>query len=166
MPILKRKAVKSMKTCCFTGHRIIKITPELVQRLKDTIIKLITQGVTDFYNGGAIGFDMLCAETVIAIKAEHSDIKLHMLLPCPPEEHAKRWNKVQIAQYNEILQVADSVTVLSEHYTEECMKRRNERLVELADCCICYCNNPRSGTGQTVRMAKDKGIDVINLFSG
>ena len=166
MSILKRKAVKSMETCCFTGHRIIKVTPELVQRLHDTIVNMIESGFTDFYDGGAIGFDMLCAETVIALKAEHSDIKLHMLLPCPPEDHAKRWNKAQIAKYNEILQMADSVTVLSEHYTEDCMKQRNKRLVELADCCICYCNNPRSGTGQTVRMAKDKGIDIINLFSG
>ena len=152
-----------LKTCCYTGHRIIKITPELVQRLKDTIIKLITQGVTDFYDGGAIGFDMLCAETVIALKGEYKDIKLHMLLPCPPEEHAKRWNKAQIAKYNEILKAADSVTVLSEHYTEDCMKQRNKRLVELADCCICYCANPRSGTGQTVRMAEKKGINVLNL---
>ena len=155
-----------MKTCCFTGHRIIKITPELVQRLKDTIIELIEQGVTDFYDGGAIGFDMLCAETVIELKAEYPDIKLHLLLPCPPEEQVKGWNKAQIARYNEILQAADSVTALSEHYTEDCMKQRNKWLVELADCCICYCNNPRSGTGQTVRMAKDKGIDIINLFSG
>ena len=152
-----------IKTCCFTGHRIIKITPELVQRLKDTIIKLITQGVTDFYDGGAIGFDTLCAETIIALKGEYKDIKLHMLLPCPPEEHAKRWKKAQIARYNEILQVADSVSVLSEHYTKDCMKRRNERLVELADYCICYCTNPRSGTGQTVRMAEEKGITVLNL---
>ena len=82
-----------MKTCCFTGHRIIKITPELVQRLRDTIIDMIGRGVTDFYNGGAIGFDMLCAETVIALKAEYSDIKLHLLLPCPPEEQVKGWNK-------------------------------------------------------------------------
>ena len=152
-----------MKTCCFTGHRIIKITPELAQRLKDTIIELIEQGVTDFYNGGAIGFDMLCAETVIELKAEYPDIKLHLLLPCPPEEQVKGWNKAQIARYNEILQAADSVTVLSEHYTDDCMKQRNERLVELSDCCICYCTNPRSGTGQTVRMAREKGIDVINL---
>ena len=106
-----------MKTCCFTGHRIIKITPELVQRLRDTIINMIECGVTDFYNGGAIGFDMLCAETVIALKAEYKYIKLHMLLPCPPEEHVKRWNKAQIARYNEILQAADSVIVLSKHYT-------------------------------------------------
>ena len=155
-----------MKTCCFTGHRIIKITPELVQRLKDTIIKLIEHGVTDFYNGGAIGFDMLAAETIIELKAEYSDIKLHLLLPCPPEEQVKGWNKAQIARYNKILQAADRITVLAEHYTDDCMKRRNERLVELTDCCICYCTNPRSGTGQTVRMARDKGIDIINLFSG
>ena len=152
-----------MKTCCFTGHRIIKITPELVQRLKDTITKLIERDVTDFYNGGAIGFDMLCAETVIELKAEYPDIKLHLLLPCPPEEQVKGWNKAQIARYNEILQAADSVTVLSEHYTDDCMKQRNERLVELSDCCICYCTNPRSGTGQTVRMAREKEIDVLNL---
>lgn len=152
-----------IKTCCFTGHRIIKVTPELVQRLRNTIVDLIERGVTDFYNGGAVGFDMLCAETVIALKGEYKDIKLHMLLPCPPEEHTHRWNKAQIAKYNEILKAADSVTVLSEHYTEECMKRRNERLVKLADCCICYCTNPRSGTGQTVRMAKDKGITLINI---
>ena len=155
-----------METCCFTGHRIIKVTPELVQRLRNTIVDLIERGVTDFYNGGAVGFDMLCAETVMALKAEYPDIKLHMLLPCPSEEQIKGWNKAQIARYNEILQVADSVTVLSEHYTEDCMKQLNKRLVELADCCICYCNNPRSGTGQSVRMAKDKGIDIINLFSG
>ena len=155
-----------MKTCCFTGHRIIKITPKLVQRLRDTIVDMIGRGVTNFYNGGAIGFDMLCAETVIALKAEHSDIKLHMLLPCPPEEHAKRWNKAQVVKYKEILQAADCVTVLSERYTDDCMKQRNERLVEHADYCICYCTNPRSGTGQTVRMAERKGVEIINLFSG
>ena len=152
-----------MKTCCFTGHRIIKITPELVQRLKDAIINLIEQGVTDFYDGGAVGFDMLCAETVIELKAEYPDIKLHLLLPCPPEEQVKWWNKAKIARYEKMLQNADSVTVVSEHYAKDCMKRRNKRLVELADCCVCYCTNPRSGTGQTVRMAREKGIDVINL---
>ena len=153
-----------MKTCCFTGHRIIKITPELVQRLREAIIDIIGQGVTEFYNGGAIGFDMLAAETIIELKAEYPDIKLHMLLPCPSDEQIKGWNKTQIARYETILNAADSVTVLSENYKRDCMKRRNERLVELADVCICYCTNPRSGTGQTVRMAKDKGIEVKNIF--
>ena len=152
-----------MQTCCFTGHRIIKITPELTQRLRDSIIEVIKQGVTAFYDGGACGFDMLAAEAVIELKAEYSDITLHLLLPCPPEEQVKGWNKAQIVRYEKLVNAADSVTVLSEHYNPDCMKQRNKRLVELADCCICYCRDLRSGTGQTVRMARDKGIAIINL---
>ncbi len=152
-----------MKTCCFTGHRIIKLTPELVQRLRVAIVDVIGQGVTEFDDGGAIGFDMLAAETVIELKAEHPDIKLHLLLPCPSEEQIKGWTQSQIVRYEQILKSADSVAVVSEHYTRDCMKRRNERLVEVSDYCICYCTNPRSGTGQTVRMAEEKGIPVINL---
>lgn len=152
-----------MKTCCFTGHRIMKITPELVQGLRDAIIEVIGKGVTEFYNGGAIGFDMFAAETVIDLKAVYPDIKLHLLLPCPTQEQIKGWNMSQIARYEKILKAADSVTVVSDHYTKECMKRRNQRLVELADCCICYCTNRRSGTGQTMRIAEEKGIKILNL---
>lgn len=152
-----------MKTCCFTGHRKMKITPELKQRLREAIVDVVKHGVTEFYDGGAIGWDMLCAETVIDLKAEHPYIKLHMLLPCPPEEQEKEWNKTQIVRYEKILNSSDSITVVSEHYTKDCMKQRNKRLVELADCCICYCINTRSGTGQTVRMAKEKGIKILNL---
>lgn len=152
-----------MRSCCFTGHRILKITPELVSRLRDTISDLYRQGVTEFINGAALGFDQVSAKAVIELKAEHSDIHLHLLLPCSAEEQVKSWSKFQIAEYMTIMDEADSVTVLSEHYTDDCMKRRNERLVELADCCICYCTNRRSGTGQTMRFAEKKGIEIINL---
>ena len=154
-----RKVGINMKTCCFTGHRIMKITPELVQRLREAIIYVIDKGVTKFYDGGAIGFDMLAAETVMELKTEYPNIKLNMLLPCPSKEQIKGWNK----SYEKMLKAADSVTVVSEHYTKDCMRRRNQQLVDLADCCICYCTNPRSGTGQTVRMAEEKGIPVINI---
>lgn len=155
-----------MRACFFSGHRIIKITPELVQRLKETIGNMVIKGVTDFYNGGAYGWDLLCAEKVIDLRKEYPDIKLHLLLPYPPYEQSMRLNKAQIERYNNVLQAADSVTVISEHYSNDCMKRRNKRLVELSDCCICYCRHPRSGTGQTIIFAKEKGIDIINLFSG
>ena len=153
-----------MRSCCFTGHRIMKITPELVQRLRAAIIGIIGMGVEEFYDGGAIGFDMLAAETVMELKNEYPDIKLHLLLPCPANEQINGWNNAQIAQYEKMLNAADSVTVVSEHYTRDCMKQRNKQLVELSDFCICYCTNPRSGTGQTVRMAENKGIEIINIF--
>ena len=152
-----------VKSCCFTGHRILKATPELISRLRDTIIDLYKQDVTEFINGAALGFDQLSAKEVIELKEAYPDIKLHLLLPCPAEEQSKGWNKAQIDRYLRLLHEADSVTVLSEHYTYDCMKRRNERLVELADVCVSYCNNRRSGTGQTLRFAEKKGIPVINL---
>lgn len=46
------------------------------------------------------------------------------------------------------------------------MKKRNARLIEHADCCVCYYNVKRSasGTGQTVRMALNRNMTIINLF--
>lgn len=46
------------------------------------------------------------------------------------------------------------------------MKIRNQRLVDLADICICNYNDKKSisDTGQTVRMAEKNGIKVVNMF--
>lgn len=70
-------------------------------------------------------------------------------------------------EHKYIASLADTKEFTSEHLGKNTMKIRNARLVELAsDYCICYWNpkNFRSGTGQTVRMAQKKGIEVINLF--
>ncbi|MDE5859281.1 MAG: hypothetical protein K2H23_02670 [Oscillospiraceae bacterium] len=45
------------------------------------------------------------------------------------------------------------------------MKIRNARLVEKADAVICCCKTASSGTGQTVEMARKKGIETVNLIS-
>ena len=58
--------------CCFTGHRIIKknIIPLIKQNIAIEIRKLITQGVTYFIVGGALGFDTLAAQTVLDLKKD------------------------------------------------------------------------------------------------
>ncbi len=155
-----------MKSVCFTGHRTTKITPVLKKRLIDTLEILISNGITDFYAGGAYGWDIICELTVIKMRERYPHIKLHLILPCSTEEQIMNWSKLWKMRYNYILNNADSVEYVSEHFTNDCMKRRNARLVELADCCVCCFNENvrRSGTGQTVRMAKGKGIEVINLL--
>lgn len=47
------------KTACFTGHRKIPpgSIPELSQRLKNTLLRLIEEGYMYFGAGGALGFD-------------------------------------------------------------------------------------------------------------
>ena len=157
------------KTACFTGHRDINANiSALSSLLCSTLDCLITeQGVTDFYAGGAVGFDTLAADAVLRMREKYPLVKLHLVLPCSNAEQTKDWTAEQVADFNRIIGLADSVEYISDRYYNGCMKDRNARLVELAsECCICYWNpkNYRSGTGQTVRMAQRKGIEVINLF--
>lgn len=156
-----------MQACCFTGHRIIPKSETLSAMLEAELRKLIAAGVTDFYAGGALGWDTLCAETVIRLRdTDFPAIRLHLVLPCPAEEQSAKWTAAQKAIYQTILKSADSTELVSEAYSKTCMKQRNQRLVDHADCCVCYSNEKKSasGTGQTVRMAQRKTIRIINLF--
>ena len=157
------------KSACFTGHRnIVTDKVMLSEQLYAVIEKLITsQGVTDFYAGGAYGFDALASFTVLKLREKYPQVKLHLILPCSKEEQTKQWTSEHIAELEKLVGLADSVDYVSDRYYKGCMKERNARLVEFAtDCCISYWNPQdfRSGTGQTVRMAQKKGIEVINLF--
>ncbi|MCH5193820.1 MAG: DUF1273 family protein [Oscillospiraceae bacterium] len=154
-----------VKSVCFTGHRNVKVTDELVFLLNKTLTELIKNGAVDFYAGGAIGWDMLCEQTVLDLRNKFPQIRLHLVLPCSSEEQTADWSNAQKAEYQKILTAADMVEYTSEHYYDGCMKVRNVRLVELADCCVCYYDNRRrSGTGQTVRIAVKKGIQIFNLI--
>lgn len=157
-----------MTSACFTGHRnLTGDISQLEERLYNVLERAITNaGITDFYSGAAIGFDEICSKTVLKLRANYPQIKLHLILPCPPQEQTSKWNETQRSEYMRILAAADTIEQTSQYYYNGCMKRRNARLVELADCCFCFLNteNLRSGTAQTVRMALNKRIIVINFF--
>ena len=48
-----------VKSACFTGHRRLPKGDLLpfASRLLDTVLALAKKGITNFKNGGAIGFD-------------------------------------------------------------------------------------------------------------
>lgn len=154
------------RSCFFTGHRVLKLTDDLSECLFKKIVELIESGVTDFYAGGAMGWDMLCAKTVLTLRNDFHQIKLYLILPCPPKEQTLKWNDSQKKEYQEILNSADSVEILSSFYHRDCMRIRNARLAELGDICVCYYNteNTHSGTAQTVRMAQKQGKEILNLY--
>ncbi len=149
---------------CFTGHRQITDFHETTRKLLELLENLINQGAEDFYAGGAVGFDTLCALAVLNLRHIHPQIKLHLILPCANHEQINGWNDSQKETFKKILNSADSVEYISDCYTKNCMKLRNARLVELSDCCICYYKERyKSGTGQTLRMAQKKGIKIYNI---
>ena len=148
------------KTCCFSGHR--KMSQQNIgQDLENAIEYLITEeGVKTFISGGALGFDTLAAFSVIS-KRDTYDIKLVLALPC--KEQDKFWTAAEKAEYKRLLKLADSVVYVSEAYTPDCMKKRNQYMVDQSQFCICFLENNRSGTGQTVRYAKEKGLQIIRV---
>ena len=58
--IKKTKGESSIKkTVCYTGHRVLSENPkQLLSRLYPILEQLVTEhDITDFYEGGAVGFD-------------------------------------------------------------------------------------------------------------
>ncbi len=157
------------KSACFTGHRTLMTDMNSFSALLLSVIEQMVadRNITDYYVGGAYGFDAIASLSVLQLKEKYPEVRLHLILPCSNEEQTDGWNTKRKTEFENILGLADSVEQVSERYYNGCMKARNARLVELAtDYCICYWNPKhfRSGTGQTVRMAQKKGIEVINIF--
>lgn len=151
------------RICIFTGHRLVPVPAQerLRRRLVDTVEALYADGYRTFCAGGALGFDRMAADTVLALKQRHPDLRLLLMVPC--RDQAARWRAEDRAVYERQLRDADEVRVLSEHYYDGCMRERNRRMIDLADCCVAYVTSPHSGSAQTVRMAQTRNIPVLNL---
>ena len=82
-----------MFSCCFTGHRQIASDDFLVlqKRLQKAIKYFIKQDVTDFYAGGALGFDTLAAQAVLKARRFHPQVRLILALPCHDQD--ARWKE-------------------------------------------------------------------------
>lgn len=152
------------KTCCFTGHRILpkEEREQIRARLARAIRDLYEEGYRHFVAGGALGFDTVAAETVLAFRRHYPDITLTLMLPCADQD--ARWTDEERAIYTAQKQAADEVITLADRYFDGCMQKRNQAMVDASSACIAYMTRLRSGAGQTVRMAHAAGLRVINTF--
>ena len=92
---------------CFTGHRELEEAelPGLRQALELTLEAAWAQGYRYFYNGGALGFDLMAAEAVLACKRRHQEIALEIVVP-----HAHQtsgWPEVERCRYERLRYMAD-----------------------------------------------------------
>ena len=157
--------------CCFTGHRPDALPAfgneesEEMQTLSYLLSRAVEaaaeDGVTEFYVGGAQGFDTLAAECVLRKKEQHPAISLHLALP--GRNQTSGWSARDKARYQTILNAADEVWYAAELCSPESMRRRNRYLVDQTGRCIAYLRRMRGGTLYTVNYALDSGISVDNL---
>ncbi len=152
--------------CCFSGHR--RLTKDELEKavsdITEIIPTLVGRGITRFYAGGAIGFDLAAAVTVINHKAVYPDITLVLALPC--RSHMSRWTSAERKIFEKVIARADDVVYVSEEYDRGCMQRRNIYMVDKSSVCVCWLSASSGGTYNTVAYAKKSGIEVINLSLG
>ena len=157
--------------CCFTGHRpnaLPAFGRESAEEMQSLILLLdravndaLENGVTDFYVGGAQGFDTLAAEAVLRMRWLFPSLSLHLALP--GRDQTKGWSCLDLSRYETILQSAAEVWYAAELCSPESMRRRNRYLVDHAGRCIAYLRRMHGGTLYTVNYALDSGIPVDNL---
>ena len=153
------------KVAAFTGHRFIRYQDR--QRLKIELERAITvcydSGIRHFLCGMALGFDMLAAETLLAMKAQHPDIRLTAVIPFRGQ--SGKFSPADKERYQSILGKADNVVCLSETYFDGCFLRRNDYMLNRASHIIAYYNGkPKGGTFYTCRRAERMGLEITNLY--
>lgn len=152
------------KIVCFTGHRNIPTQRyDVISKiLEEVIVLLIQNGYYFFGVGGALGFDIISALTIIKLKKDYSFIKLILVLPC--RNHFKYWSIEEKKTFFEIKNQADKIVYITDEYSNGCTLKRNRHLVDNSKICICYLERNFGGTSYTVNYAKKKGLFVINIF--
>lgn len=149
----------SPSACVFTGHRRLEADFS-ARKLKKEIKKMMSAGVAVFYNGMAMGFDLIAAEQVLELKKKFPSVKLIACVPCYGQE--KYFSEEDKRRYAAILKKADETIILSDHYYNGCMQNRDRYMADRADVMIAYCKKEEGGAAYTVKyFSKRKGEENI-----
>ena len=159
-------------TACFTGHRSQKLPwgfnedDERCKAMKNTlrfeIEKAIQRGYKTFLCGMALGFDMICAETILDFKKKYGDIKIIGALPCKTQ--AIQWSGKDRKRYKNLLKRLDGIRCIYDEYVgAECMLERNRYMVNSSSLIIALFNGLEGGTKSTIDYARKRGLEIVMI---
>ena len=143
-----------MSLCTFFGHSECYGLDKAV--LRNAIEDLIKQGVTEFLVGNHGQFDGMVFSCLQDLSKNYPEISYSVVLAYLPT----RKEDYDIYQghsfYPEGLELG---------LAKFAIERRNRYLIDSADICLCYINHTFGGAYKFARMAKSRGLHVINLGS-
>lgn len=158
--------------CCFTGYRPNKFPFEFSDTdpryaafessLLEAIFSLPKENCFTFYTGMAMGFDILAAEMVLLLK-EKGDCVVNLICVLPFRNQTAGWDEGWKKRYDNVLQNADEVILISEEYYKGCYFKRNDFMVDNSDLVLTYFDGVQGGTAATLKYAAKKNKKIINL---
>ena len=108
-----------------------------------------------------MGFDTMCAKTVLKLKKKYPHIQLILILPC--KNQTEKWKEKDIKIYNDILKKCDNHIYVEENYTKDCMLKRNRKMVDCTKYVITYLRRNFGGSAYTKNYAESQGKTIISL---
>ncbi len=150
--------INKARACAVTGHRVINNIDK--EKLKLLFISIIEKGFDTFLIGMALGFDKLCFEILSDIKKE-KNIKLIACIPC--ENQDLKYTQKQKNDYKNMVLDADERIYIGKEYTDSCMQKRNEFMVDHSSLLVAYLRRNYGGTFSTVRYAEKQNEIIINI---
>lgn len=158
--------------CAFTGHRAWKLPwgsdeeDPRCQAVKTILAQRLEQafsmGCRTFLCGMALGCDLYFAEAVLQLREREPDARLVAMIPCPNQSSG--WTQPQRQRYAALLDRCDRRELLEPVYSEGCMLRRNQAMIDRAQVLISVYDGSPGGTGSTVRYARSRGLTVLPVW--
>ena len=143
-----------MNVCTFFGHSECYGLDAAV--LRNTIEDLIKQGTTEFLVGNHGQFDGMVFSCLQDLSKEYLEISYSVALAYLPT----RKDDYDIYHVHSFYSEGQEIGP-----AKFAIERRNRYLINSADNCICYVNHTFGGAYKFARMAKNRGLQVINLGS-
>lgn len=153
---------KRLHRCCFSGHRPEKLNePEanIKQWLSSQIDSAIAAGYTTFISGCAMGVDIWAGQIVLQKKTQNP--ALHLIAATPWPGFSNKWSIDWQVQYSDLLNNADLIVPVCNHYHKGVFQQRNEWMVDHSNRVIAFYNGAPGGTRNTIEYAEKKGVEVI-----
>ena len=140
-----------MSVCTFFGHsECDELDAEV---LRSAIEDLINQGVTDFVVGHQGQFDAMVRNCLESLRLQYPHIRYSVVLAYLPTEK-REYDDFSDTMYPEGIETV---------HPKYAINWRNRYLVDTADICLCYIRHTWGGAYKFVRMAKRRGLTIINL---
>ncbi len=148
------------RTVAFTGRRTYLGNAD--EELRAVVRDLMEQGFTRFLCGMSWGFDLAAGRIVAELKRAGKDVELVAVEPFA--EFRAMFSGEAAALYDEVLTAADERVVVGENDKAAYM-RRNDYLVDNASVVVAWWDGKqRGGTAYTVKRARKRRVEVINLY--
>ena len=143
--------------CVFTGHRKCD-SKYAEQHIRELLTEVVNTHDPDvFLVGMGPGADLLAAKILTEWNYRWQAI-------IPFDGHHTKWSMRDKSLLDEVLGHAEIIVHISPEYTRQCYAIRNNYMIERSHvCCAYWDGGEKGGTAMTVKLARKKGIEVIQF---